>query len=83
MFPTVLTPFTYPRGFQTRRVNTSGDISWHKDRVFISQVFSFEDLDFEEMDEDFQGLLSRDRTRRVGRDGVEIQTRESAALALV
>ena len=31
----------------------------------------------------FSGLLSRDRTRRVGREGVEIQTRESAALALV
>jgi hypothetical protein len=52
MFPRVLTPFTYPRGFQTRRVNTSGDISWHKDRVFVSQVFSFEDLGFEEMDEE-------------------------------
>ena len=52
MFPRTLTPFVYPRDFETRRVNMSGDISWHKDRVFISQVFSFEDLGFEEMDED-------------------------------
>jgi transposase InsO family protein len=44
---------TYPRGFLTRRVNSSGDISWHEDRIFMSEVFSFEDLGFEEMDEDF------------------------------
>jgi hypothetical protein len=30
-----------------RRVNHSGDISWHKNRVFISEVFRFEDLGFE------------------------------------
>ena len=60
MFPRVLTPFTYPRGFQTRRVNTSGDISWHKDRVFISQVFSFEDLGFEEMDEEIFRVYFRE-----------------------
>ena len=52
MFPRTLASFSYPRGFQTRRVNSSGDISWHKDRVFISQVFSFEDLGLEEMDEE-------------------------------
>ena len=60
MLPRVLTPFTYPRGFQTRRVNTSGDISWHKDRVFISQVFSFEDLGFEEMDEEIFRVYFRE-----------------------
>jgi transposase InsO family protein len=60
MFPRLLTPFTYPRGFQTRRVNTSGDISWHKDRVFISQVFSFEDLGFEEMDEEIFRVYFRE-----------------------
>ena len=60
MFPRVLAPFTYPRGFQTRRVNTSGDISWHKDRVFISQVFSFEDLGFEEMDEEIFRVYFRE-----------------------
>jgi hypothetical protein len=60
MFPRVLTPFTYPRGFHTRRVATSGDISWHKDRVFISQVFSFEDLGFEEMDEEIFRVYFRE-----------------------
>jgi hypothetical protein len=28
-------------------VNNSGDISWHKNRVFISEVFRFEELAFE------------------------------------
>jgi hypothetical protein len=37
----------YPKEFLTRRVNNSGDISWHKGRVFISEVFRFEDLGFE------------------------------------
>jgi len=32
-----LIEYVYPRGFLTRRVNNSGDISWHKDRVFISE----------------------------------------------
>ena len=58
--PRALKEFTYPRGFQTRRVNSSGDISWHKDRVFISQVFSFEDLGFEEMDEELFRVYFRD-----------------------
>jgi hypothetical protein len=30
-----------------RRVNNSGDISWHKNRVFISEVFRFEELGVE------------------------------------
>ncbi len=60
MFPRLATEFTYPRGFQTRRVNTSGDISWHKDRIFISQVFSFEDLGLEEMDEEIFRVYFRD-----------------------
>ena len=60
MFPRTLSPFAYPRGFETRRVNTSGDISWHKDRVFISQVFSFEDLGFEEMEEDIFRVYFRE-----------------------
>ena len=55
-----LAPFVYPRGFETRRVNTSGDISWHEDRVFISQVFSLEDLGFEEMDEDIFKVYFRE-----------------------
>jgi hypothetical protein len=28
-------------------VNNTGDISWHKNRVFISEVFRFEELGFE------------------------------------
>ena len=38
---------TYPKGLLLRRVNNSGDISWHKNRVFISEVFRFEELAFE------------------------------------
>ncbi len=34
-------------------MNNSGDISWHKGRVFISEVFRFEILGFEQVDEDF------------------------------
>ena len=60
VLPPTLPPFLYPRGFQTRRVNSSGDISWHKDRVFISQVFSFEDLGFEEMDEEIFRVYFRE-----------------------
>ena len=60
VFPRALVPFAYPRGFQTRRVNTSGDISWHKDRIFVSQVFSFEELGFEEMEEDIFRVYFRD-----------------------
>ena len=30
--------FVYPRGVILRTVNNSGDISWHKGRVFISEV---------------------------------------------
>jgi hypothetical protein len=45
MLPRTLIEYVYPKGFLTRRVNNSGDISWHKDRVFISEVFRFEDLE--------------------------------------
>ena len=41
-------------------MNTSGDISWHKDRIFVSQVFSFEELGFEEMEEDIFRVYFRD-----------------------
>ncbi len=43
----------------TRRVNNSGDISWHKDRVFISEVLRFEDLGFELVAEDFYKVFFR------------------------
>ena len=45
--------FVYSHGFVLRRVNNSGDISWHKGRVFISEVFRFETLGFEQVDLDF------------------------------
>ena len=41
-------------------MNTSGDISWHKDRIFVSQVFSFEELGFKEMEEDIFRVYFRD-----------------------
>jgi len=44
----------------TRRVNNSGDISWHKDRVFISEVFRFEHLGFEMVGEHFYKVFFRD-----------------------
>ena len=56
MFPRTLKPFVYPSGVETRR----GDISWHKDRVIISQVLSFEELGFEEMDEDIFRVYFRE-----------------------
>jgi hypothetical protein len=33
-------------------VNNSGDISWHKGRVFVSEVFRNEEIGLEQMDED-------------------------------
>jgi hypothetical protein len=52
--------FVYPKSFITRRVNNSGDISWHKGRVFVSEVFRFEELGFEEVQEDFYKVFFRD-----------------------
>jgi hypothetical protein len=46
-FPRSLPDFTYPRGLVLRRVNNTGDISWHKHRIFISEVFRFEELGLE------------------------------------
>ena len=45
--PRKLPEFTYPKGLLLRRVNNSGDISWHKNRIFISEVFRFEKLTLE------------------------------------
>jgi Integrase core domain len=42
--------FTYPKSYHTRRVNNSGD-SWHKGRVFISEVFRNGEIGFEQIDE--------------------------------
>src|SRR5580698_2289162 len=52
MLPRALIGYQYPRSFQTRRVNNSGDISWHKSRVFVSEVFRNEEIGLEQMDED-------------------------------
>jgi hypothetical protein len=59
MLPRTLIEFVYPKGFLTRRVNNSGDISWHKGRVFISEVFRFEELAVEEVTEAFYKVFFR------------------------
>jgi hypothetical protein len=58
--PRNLIEYVYPKGFELRRVNNSGDISWHKGRVFISEVFRFEILGFEQVDENFYKGYFRD-----------------------
>jgi hypothetical protein len=45
--PHKLPEFTYPKGLLLRRVNNSGDTRWHKNRVFIREVFRFEELGVE------------------------------------
>ena len=52
LLPSRVASFVYPRSFQTRRVNNSGDVSWHKGRVFVSEVFRNEENGLEQMDED-------------------------------
>lgn len=44
LLPRYTKAYVYPANFQTRRVNDAGDISWHKSRVFISEVFRGEDI---------------------------------------
>jgi hypothetical protein len=58
--PRKLPEFTYPKGLLLRRVNNSGDISWHKNRVFISEVFRFEELGFELITPGFYRVFFRD-----------------------
>jgi transposase InsO family protein len=60
LLPRNLIEFVYPNGLLLRRVNNSGDISWHKGRVFVSEVFRFETLGFEQVDEDFYKVYFRD-----------------------
>ena len=60
LLPRIPIEFVYPHGFMLRSVNNSGDISWHKGRVFISEVFRFEILGFEQIDEDFYKVYFRD-----------------------
>jgi len=51
--PRNLIEYVYPKGFELRRVNNSGDIGWHKGRVFISDVLRFEILGFDRSRETF------------------------------
>jgi hypothetical protein len=44
--PRKLPEYKYPKGVLLRRLNNSGDISWHKTWIFISEVFRFEELAF-------------------------------------
>ncbi|GGH10621.1 integrase core domain-containing protein [Silvibacterium dinghuense] len=60
MFPRAITEYTHSAGMHTRRVNNSGDISWHKDRVFISEVFRFEEIGFAEVRETFFKVFFRE-----------------------
>jgi len=59
-FPRNLIEYIYPKGFEIRRINNSGDTSWHKGRVFICEVFRFEILGFEQVDEDVYKVYFRD-----------------------
>ncbi len=43
-----------------RKVNNSGDISWHKGRVFVSEFFRFEVLGFDQVDQNFYKVYFRD-----------------------
>lgn len=51
--------FIYQHGFILRKVNNSDDITWHKGRVFVSEVFRFEVLGFEQVDQDFYKVYFR------------------------
>jgi hypothetical protein len=53
VLPRYTKAYVYPAHFQTRRVNDAWDISWHKSRVFISEVFRGEDIGLEKIDENF------------------------------
>jgi hypothetical protein len=50
ILPSSVASFKYPKAFQTRRVNNSGDISWHKGRVFFCNTelgeFNSEEMRF-------------------------------------
>jgi hypothetical protein len=53
LLPRYTKAYVYPAHFQTRRVNDAGDISWHKSRVFISEVFRGEDIGLEKVEDRF------------------------------
>ena len=58
--PRYVPGFAYPNGLLLRRVNNTGDISWHKNRIFISEVFRFEELGFELVTPGFYRVFFRD-----------------------
>jgi hypothetical protein len=58
--PRNLPEFNYPKGLLLRRVNNSGDISWHKTKIFISDVFRFEELAFGAVTPGFYRVFFRD-----------------------
>ncbi len=58
--PRKLPEFTYPKGLLLRKVNNSGDISWLKTRIFISEVFRFEELALELTTPGFYRVYFRD-----------------------
>jgi hypothetical protein len=49
-----------PEGGSSPKVNNSGDSSWHKTRIFISEVFRFEELAFELVTLDCYKVFFRD-----------------------
>src|ERR1700733_5908571 len=53
-----------PKGILLRRVNSSGDISWHKTRIFMSEVFRFEEFAFELVTPGFYRVFFRDMDHR-------------------
>ena len=61
--------FRYPKGLLLRRVNNSGDISWYKNRVFISEIFRFEELAFELITPGFYRVFFHDK--KIGELNVE------------
>jgi hypothetical protein len=53
LLPRYTKAYVYPVHFQTRRVNDASDISWHKSRVFISEVFRGEDIGLAKVEDRF------------------------------
>jgi hypothetical protein len=60
LLPRSSNEFVYPHGVMLRTVINSGDISWHKGWVFISEDFRFEVVGFEQVDEGFYKVYFRD-----------------------
>lgn len=58
--PRSVPKYAYPKGLLLRRVNNAGDISWHKNRIFISEVFRFEELAFDLSTPGFYRVYFRD-----------------------